>query len=53
MQHSKNMHVKLNGYYLSFKYFQNTRDQIIETLKINEQISITKDKYNYLFTKKK
>lgn len=53
MRHGKNMHVRLNGYYLSYKYFQKTRDQIIETLKIKEQIAITKDKYNFLFYKNK
>lgn len=53
MRYSKNMHVKLNGYYLSYKYFQETRNQIIELLKINEQIAATKDKYNYLFYKNK
>jgi len=48
---SKSMHVMLNGYYLSYKYYQKTRDNIIEILKINEQIAATKDKYNYLFYK--
>lgn len=51
MKLKKYKHVRLDGYFLSYKYFENSFNKIINKLKINNQIIETKKKYFYLFDK--
>lgn len=49
---SKYKHVRLNGYYLSYKYFAPNLNALVKQLKIDQGIAATKNKYSQLFDAK-